>query len=622
VESRDSRRALVPAALACVVVVLTCMAFAPALDFGFVDFDDLSLLVDNTRYQSISPDSLAWMFTTTYFGHYQPLTWLSFAIDHARTSNTAVDGMALARAMHATNILIHACNAVLVMVLLRALMRSPRRSTAREESDHRGRPDRRAWIVAAGAALLWSVHPLRVESVAWVTERRDVLSTFFLLCSTLAYLGAVRRVDAGRAPLIALPVALLAVSLLCKAWGMSLFVVLLVLDVCPLRRLPIEPWRWLRKENRGVLIEKIPFALLGIAAAVMAGAAQKSAAGAVRSLAEWPITSRVAQAAYGLVFYLWKSLVPTRLVVLVELPHNMNWLALRYVACAALVAAVAALAIGLRRRVPALACAIAAYAVLLLPVLGTFQSGDQLVADRYSYVAMIPIVALLAGGLWRLVDRCARVSNRAGAACTTAMFVLCIASTCVLIRMSRTQTLVWKDSIALWTHAVEFGPEGSATETNFAIMLERAGRIDEALAHDRRAVEIDPDNGRAWFLIGKILRARGDIAGARHALHEAARSMPQAYMAWVTLGNMLFHDLGKMDEGLAAYREGVRDLVTPRTGSAGTRQLSGVPYLALGTALKKTGDLAGARSAFESAMEYPDTKEIATQQIRALPPTK
>jgi hypothetical protein len=612
---------IVPCLLATLIAAATLLAFAPSLNAEFVDFDDRALLVENTRYRAIDAESLRWMFSTTFFGHYQPLTWLSYAIDFARTdlSPGRDANFEMARATHQTNLAIHALNALLVFALVRQLLTRRRDEPTKSTGVTSDGP---TWIVAATSAMLWSVHPLRVESVAWATERRDVLSTCFLLGSTLAYLAANRRA-LGRARNIWLigSIALLAISLLCKAWGMSLFVVLLILDVCPLKRLPIEPWHWLRREYRRVLLEKIPFAILGVTAAIMAGEAQKSAPGAVRSLAEWPVTSRIAQAAFGLVFYLRKSLVPTRLVALVELPREMNWLAPRYLACYGIVVVFALVAVVLRNRFPAIICAFAAYVVLLLPVLGTFQSGDQFVADRYSYVAMIPIMALLAWGAMVLLGRVSRNGVSAGVSrfALSARLVFTFAMIAVLIALSRAQTRVWHDAESLWAHAVTYGPPSSATQVNLGIAIEQSHRIEAATPHYLRATKINPNDGRAWFLAGKALRAQKRYEEAAGALRVAAEHMPQAYMAWVTLGNMLFHDLNRLDEGLVAYREGVRDLTSSKSGSAATRQLSGVPYLALGTALKKVGDLSGARQAFESATAYPDAIETARQQLQALP---
>ncbi len=599
-------------AIMALVLAATLLAHAPSWNAGLVDFDDHSLLVDNTHYRGLGPDNLEWMFTTTHLGHYQPLTWLSFAIDHellgARGTGAGTMEFPAGldpRVFHRTSLVLHAINAVLVMLLLRALL-------ARAA---RGASDARDWALAATGALAWSVHPLRVESVAWATERRDVLSTLFLLASTLAYLRSA-PVDSSRTPAqsrwLWASLALLVLSLLSKAWGMSLFALLVILDVYPLRRLLIEPRRWLARERRSVILEKVPFALLGVAAAVVAGYAQKSAPGAVRTLAEWPITSRIAQAAYGLVVYLQKSLVPTDLVALVELPRNMNWLAPRYLVCYALVAMIGALAISLRRRAPSLACAFAAYAVLLLPVLGTLQSGDQFVADRYSYLAIIPVIALAVGAARAL-------STRMNAAGRWTLLALACGAIAVCASMSREQTRVWSSSVSLWQHAVDHGAPGSAVHVNLGLALQQAGRPDDAPPHFEQATRIAPSDGRAWYLLGRAYVTQKKYDDAERALRQAAQHMPQAYIAWVALGNLLFHELQQREQGIAAFREGVRDLTTTRTGSDATRKLSGLPYLALGTALKATGDVSGARAAFERALSYPDSAEQATRQLAALP---
>jgi len=618
-----------------VAVAVTIAAHAPSWNAGLVDFDDQALLVENTRHLGLSSEHLAWMFTTTHMGHYQPLTWLSYAIDYdllggssatAEPPSTEFPARLDPRVFHRTNLVLHACNVLLVMILVRWLIRlgHQRVAGAIEPRDHALHGRMAPWVIAGLAAAFWGAHPLRVESVAWATERRDVLSTFFLLASTLAYLRSVPggalseaanyRDRAHRAWLHG-SLLLLSLSLLSKAWGMSLFVLLILLDVYPLRRLPIDPWKWLTRERIGVLLEKAPSALMGIAAAIVAGLAQKSAPGAVRSLAEWPLTSRIAQAAYGLVFYLKKTIAPTDLVALVELPREMHWLAPRYLASYAVVAIVAATAVAFRKRLPGLSVACAAYFVLLLPVLGTLQSGDQFVADRYSYLAIIPIIILVAGGA-------SRVSAHKNTVWRWALLVLACGAIAVCIPLSREQTHVWADSVSLWSHAVQHGAPGSAVHVNLGIALQqksRASASEEAAAQFQRATQIDPSDGRAWYRLGRELVAQKKYGDAEHALRQAAQHMPQAYIAWVALGNMLFHERERREEGIAAFREGVRDLTTPRAGSDATRKLSGLPYLSLGTALKKMGDFGGARAAFEGALAYPDSADQARLQLAALP---
>lgn len=597
--TQDPGDSAAPAALRWIalagVVVLTLLAFAPALRAGFVDFDDDQIIVENLNFRGLGAAHVAWMFTTTHMGHYQPLTWITFAIDHA------IAGMNPWQ-YHLTNNLLHAASAAMVLVL-----------TLRLGWGEHGwrRATKPALLAGALAAAFWACHPLRVESVAWVTERRDVLSIALLLGAMLAYLNAFQR-DA--APLIALRdeadpaartrrkrwyavcLALLACSLLAKAWGMSFFVLALIVDWYPLRRLPVLPWRWLAREARPVLLQKVPMVVLGVAAAVMAGAAQSSVA-AAQTLADWPVTSRVAQAAYGLVWYLQKTVWPGTLVPLIELPTSLDWTEPRWLARYAIVLATMVAALAAYRRAPWLTAVCAAYTVLLLPILGTFQSGYQFVADRYSYVALIGWSVVLGAGLGIVLTR-ARPRLAALVAIASAVVVA------ALVPLTRAQTRIWHDAPTLWRHTYESGLAGPVGIANHGSWTERLGDPERAIELYREALALDPNSGRAWQLLATTLRSQRRFNEAEAAYRQASRTMVQAFEAHTNLGSMLFHQLGRREEGLAELRAAVEDLRTPRQGIEARRPLSIIPFLALANALRVSGDLAGARAALNDALGF------------------
>ncbi|MEX2217822.1 MAG: tetratricopeptide repeat protein [Phycisphaerales bacterium] len=590
---RVSSPSQVAVALVAVLVgAVVFAAFAPSLSAGLVDLDDYALLRDNPAYRGLSGEHLGWMFTTTMLGHYQPLTWVSYALDYLLSGEDW-------RQFHFTNVLIHAANAGLVCVLL-----------ARVLAVARGVFDRWSLAACAAAAVFWGAHPLRAESVAWVTERRDVLSTLFLLLCALAYLRAFAPGDRGvrSRGWYAASVALLAVSLLAKAWGMTFFVMAMVMDSYPLRRLDPRPRAWFRRDQWRVPAQKVPYALLGLAAMVMAGLAQRSAAGAVRSLEEWPAGARLAQAAYGLVFYLWKTAAPAGLSPMYEMPAPAEMAAPRYWVCGAAVALIVAAVWALRRRAPGVAAAMALYAIAVAPVLGFFQSGDQLVADRYSYLASIPLAALLAAGL-------ARAGGAPGTRRLLAPMVAIILA--LFWWMTLVQVRTWHSAETLWRRALSVAPTKSA-HVNLGLALQHGGKLDEAIPHYRAATALDPEDGRAWFVLGNALRSDGDRAGAEAAYRRAADRMPQAFMAYVNLARLIEEE--RPDEALELYREAVRDLEGPRAGSHAGRTLSGVPYLALGSALNRRARPEEARAAFERALEYPDSRERARVELARLGP--
>lgn len=582
------------------LAALVFLAFGPALWAGFVNWDDPALITENPRYRGLSGEHLRWMFTTPLLGHYQPLTWVSYALDYL------VWGMN-PRGYHLTNIAIHAVNAVLVFALVRRLMLCAGAWRGGMGTDGSFWP-------ALLASALWAVHPLRVESVAWVTERRDVLSTLFLLGAMLAYL---RGVEPGRLPVRswawqALAAGLLLLSLLSKAWGMTFFVLALIADWYPLRRLPAGPGAWLSRAGARLVIQKLPFIALGVAAAVGAGLSQHTAL-ATKSLEQWGVTERAVQACYGVFFYLQRTLVPMDLSPLYELPRSLDPFEPRFVVSYLFAAGLAVLAAAWWRRRPAFAAALGVYAVMLGPVLGVLQSGEQFVADRYSYLALIGWTATLAG-LWSAwASGGAREGPRRAALAAGALAL----AGCVLL--SRAQTRVWNDSLSLWRHAAAVeertGPRGGLVFAYLGAELEAQGRTEEAVLAHARAVEVDPGLGRSWFALGNLMRRAGRAGDAEAALIQATRTLPQAFMAHVNLGNLYLNELDRPMAAVEQFRLAVADVER-----GGRRPLSALPYLSLGVGLRRTGDEAGARSAFERAAEFEETRDAALRELEALGP--
>ncbi|MFH1143057.1 MAG: tetratricopeptide repeat protein [Candidatus Eisenbacteria bacterium] len=607
-------RRLVPWIFVLVVGVIAFAAFSPALDAEFVNFDDDRLFLRNPMYRGFGASELRWMFTTAFMGHYQPLTWMSSALDHAISG---IDPSSY----HRNNLILHALNGILFYLVagtLLALARRSRPGPGRQDIDPRFARRPGAWplsmhLAAAVAALVFAVHPLRVESVAWASERRDVLSGFFFLAALYSYL---RSVHPGQAELASrrwyiASILTLACSLLSKAWGMSFFILVLLLDLYPLRRLPESSLRrrWFSSEARPVCRQKLPYLLLGVGAAALAGASQGGALQTMKSLSEWGLADRIAQACFGLVFYVGKTLWPSGLVALYELPADMDPFAARYVlSYAAVVAGIAAL-IALRRRMPWLVVAAAAYAVVLAPVLGFAQSGPQLVADKYSYISCMSFAVLAGAGFLRLWER-------RGAGRWLAL-VLGLAVTIALLPLTHRQTRVWHNSETLWAHALERGRPTAGAHLNYGIVLQQGGREEEALEHFRRAVEIRPQEGEVWYQLGNALRRARLFAEAEEAYRRAAATMPLKHQAYMNLG-ILQYSQNRPEEAAVSLQAAV-DNVGPLFGSSG---FTARPYLLLGNVLQELGRLPEARRWLEVAARFPETRDEARRQLETLPSSK
>ena len=369
---RPSLLRILPPALIAVVVAL---AFLPSTGNGFTNWDDYMNLRDNPGYRGLGPTQLRWMWTSFLLGHYQPLSWMSLGLDYVLWGMDPFG-------YHLSSVLIHAVNAVLLYYVVIALLR-------------RWSPSPAPWAAVAGA-LLHALHPLRVESVTWVTERRDVLCGFFVLLSLLAYLKRAELERQGRPATLWLVLSCVAfaASLLSKALGIMLPLVLIILDWVPLRR-------WSASAAKRLLLEKTPYLLLACADAGIMIAAMRHI-DQVRPMAGYSVSERVAQAAYGLCFYLLKTLWPVGLIPIYRIDVPLNPWQAKYLVPMAAVAAATAFLWSRRRQWPAGLAAWASYVVLLLPVLGLAVTGAQVAADRYTYLAMIPAAVLAAAGLEKL----------------------------------------------------------------------------------------------------------------------------------------------------------------------------------------------------------------------------
>ncbi len=466
-----------------VIASAVLIAFLPALSSDFVIWDDDLNFTDNPRYRGLGPAQLRWMLTTILGGHYHPLTWMTLGLDYTLWGMDA-------RGYHLTSLLLHAATAVCCYFLVLELIRvAPSADRRRHASVDRA--------AAVAGALFFAIHPLRVESVAWVSERRDVLSGLFFLLTILGYVRARTAALAatGRAWSRA-SLACFVLSLLSKAWGMTLPVVLLVIDLYPLRRLE-------RGESlRALVREKLSYALLALAAAMIAFLAQARTP-EMRSIAQHGLAARLAQAAYGLAFYVRKTILPLRLSPAYLLETPLDPTAPRFVVSALAVLVVAAAVFAWRRRAPWALAACAAYAVIVSPVLGLAQAGPQLVADRYTYLSTIPFAVLVAAAI------AATATRRMRLVATISLTTLIALGT-----LTFHQTRIWHDSMTLWNHTIRLDPSNYIAYTNRGWAQQLAGDLDAAVADYGRAIAANPRYALAYYDRGTVRDDRGDLEGA------------------------------------------------------------------------------------------------------------
>jgi tetratricopeptide (TPR) repeat protein len=521
------------------VAAATLLAFLPALQNGFLIWDDEEVLLKNPRYRGLGWAEIRWMFTTFHAGHYQPLTWKTFGLDYL------LWGME-PWGYHLTNLLFHAANAVLFYFLVLRLLSLAFHSSA---------PLRDALPLRAAsgaAALLFSIHPLRVESVAWITERRDVVSAFFFLGALLCYLQAAKPDGPRPRPSVWLGLSLVVylLSLLSKGMAMTLPVVLVVLDIYPLKRLG-GAQGWFHRDVRRIWWEKVPFLILGIMAAIVAAAAQYQS-GAMLSMERYGIHARLVQPFYGAAFYLWKSLVPLDLSPLYEIPQEVRLWEWRFLASALVVVAISAGVVMFRHLWPAGLAVWIYYIAMLAPTLGIAQSGPQFVADRYSYVSCLGWAVLAGAALyrvWRLPETWTTVRPLA--------LVAVAAGTAALALLTWKQVHVWHDTESLLRYTVAASPGSSVAHYNWALLLERQGKLDDAVEHYRQAVRINPRYVRARNNLGVTLAAQGHLEEAIGHYRRVLEIHPGSAETHNNMGNALFRT-GELDGALRHYQEALR----------------------------------------------------------------
>jgi tetratricopeptide (TPR) repeat protein len=480
------------------IALVTIAAFEPSLRNGFVGgWDDRRNLLENPAYRGLDWAHLRWMFTAFHVGHYMPLTWLTLGLDYVLWGMEPFG-------YHLSSLLLHAGSAVVLYFVAGHLLGA-------------ASPARRGTVAlslsAAAVALAFALHPLRVESVAWATERRDVLSGFFYLLTILAYLRSCQVAERRRWTWYGGALALFGCALLSKSIAVSLPVILLILDVYPLRRIG-GPVGWWSARVRAVYLETVPFFVLAAGAAAIAFLAIFSIHN-LAPLQQIGVGERLAISAYSLAFYLWKTLVPARLSPLYELMGEIRPWTPPYLISYGVVGAVTALAVGLRRRVPGLAAAWLAYVVILLPVLGIFQNGPQIGADRYTYLACVGWAILAGGGLlasWHMAPYLS-----AGLA---AGVLLALGS------LTWNQAQVWRSAETLWRHAIDVDSGSPLAHNNLGVDLAHRGRQDEAIPQYRQALELRPSYAEAHYNWATALIDQGRVAEAAGHYQQALQIRP------------------------------------------------------------------------------------------------
>ncbi len=561
-----SRSFAIDLAIAVSLLLATLAVYFQAHQFDFVNFDDPEYVSANPHVRGgLSADNIVWALTSTESANWFPVTRLSHLVDGE------LFGLRSGW-HHLTNVVIHGLAAAMLFAFLRRATKS-------------------LWP-SAFVAFLFALHPLHVESVAWVAERKDVLSA---LCWFVALWGYVRYVERPTAGWYMVVVAAFCLGLMAKPMIVTLPLVLLLVDVWPLGRKP-------------ALKGKIPlFGLAAVGAVVTFVVQQQS--GAVRELAWFPLGARVENALVSYVVYLWKTVYPTGLAVFYPYPEGIPlWQA---AASLAVLAAITIVALRQWRARPYMAVGWLWFLVTLAPVIGILQVGAQARADRYMYVPMIGLLILLAWGARELADRFPQLKM--------AVAALGVAACLVCVPATEAQIGTWRNSETLFTHAIQVTGDNYLAQHNLgSALLADAGRLPEAEAHLREAVRLNPDSVRARTDLGSALAKMGRRPEAIAEFQAALKLDPSAAILHHNLANALLES-GRPAEAIAEYETALR--IDPNYVEA--RQALARAHYSRGVELAKSGHAPEAIAEMEAALRvepnYPEAHNNLAVVLSQIP---
>jgi tetratricopeptide (TPR) repeat protein len=552
-------RAAARAAICAALVVVTLAAFRGVLSGGFLNYDDNLYVTENAHVrQGLDGGSLAWAFTTTECANWHPLTWLSHMLD------VRLFGLDAGK-HHLTSLLLHAANAVALFLLLVRMTGALWRS--------------------ALAACLFAVHPLHVESVAWIAERKDVLSTLFWLLTLAAWLSYLESKTFVRYVLV---LGLYALALMAKPMPVTLPFTLLLLDTWPLGRLTL-PLRGSYGALAGLLREKAPLFAMAAASCIATFVAQRSG-GAVKSLQDFTFAERLGNAVVAYVSYLGKAVWPTALAIFY--PHrHVGLLTWAVAGSALLLVGATALALRVAARAPYLTVGWLWYAGTLVPVIGLLQVGGQAMAERYTYVPFIGVFIAVAWGLGDLA-RGSRLARHVVAGATVAALL-------PLCAVTRAQVGYWADGAALYEHALAVTSDNWLVHNNLGLVLFKRGKTNEAIAHYTEALRIWPDYAEAHYNLGIALGKAGRRSEAIEHYEQALRLRPDLVEVHYNLGNALL-EVGRFAEAINHYDQALR--LDPDDGEAHNN---------LGNALARQGRIPEAIEHYDQALRLdPDSASV------------
>ena len=537
--------------LAGVISLIAVLVYLSSLNNQFVNWDDDRYIIKNPHIHPLNFDLFRWAFSEFYASNWHPLTWISHAVDYA------VWGLN-PQGHHLTNLVFHAGNTFLVVLLSIRLLEMYRERTV-QEGGSTFLDGRRAMIAGGMTGLLFGLHPLNVETVAWIAQRKTVLCGLFFLLSIMAYSGYVSRQGDRRAqekstgPLFfdtryIVSLAFFILALLSKSMAVTLPAVLLILDWHPFKRV-----RSL-KTFRAVFIEKLPFIACSLISSLLTILAQQ-AGGATKLMEIVPFSTRVLVAANAIIAYLWKTVFPMNLIPFYPYPHGVSLFSPMYLGVVLLLVGISSIFFISVKRNRVWLALWGYYIITLTPVLGLVQVGGQSMADRYMYLpSLSPFLAIALAVAWlhKNVDELEEHRLIVKVFGTCAAILVLVSLSYLTFR----QVGTWSSSVELWNYVIKKEPGTALAYNNRGQAFLEKGELDNALEDFNKVIALNQSYDTAYNNRGIVFSKKGQFDKAMEDFNKAI-ALNQSYDEAYNNRGIVFGEKGLLDEAMEDFNKAI-----------------------------------------------------------------
>lgn len=512
------------------VALVTFLVYLPALRNNFVNWDDHIYVYENQNIRSLNLGFLKWCLTAEVPPLWHPLALISLAVDYAIWGLNPWG-------YHLANVTLHSFNTLLVFILAAKLI----------EYGMVKQDNKKVLTIASVTSLLFGIHPIHVESVAWISERKDVLYSFFFLSSLLTYIRYVSATNPTKYRFYALSLISFIFALMSKPMAVTLPMVLLLLDYFPFKRLTVEKGF---RNSKSVIYEKLPFFMLSVLTAFITIWLHWSVGG-LMSIEKLPFITRIISAMHAYIFYLIKMIAPLDLAPLYPYPHTIDFFTLEYFGSLTLLLIITFIALRCAKKNNLFTAIWLYYLLTLIPVIGIVQVGRQAVADRYTYLPSLGPFLLAGLGIGYLSQRC--LKRRYRITLITALFLI----STILSSKTIKQIGIWQNSITLWSYEIKLFPDVSLAYYSRGLAYYKLNNYQKALEDLNKTIEIDPQYMNVYYDRGVVYQDVGNYREAMNNYSKAIEINPQFDKAYNNRGNVSLQ-LGDYPHAIEDFNQAIK----------------------------------------------------------------